>query len=166
MPELDASLSPKYIIQQSSRRNEWSDISQSHTKNTPSSDRYAENPYSATDDTWRSRLAPRTTSSLAKPFPRDAQLGDDTRTSRHDRGAARYREFDRSDQSDDDQLTQPRYVRNSSPPYEDSQDKRVFFVPIEGIDFDVISGDLHIYLGPDATVERGIHPKVGVALSK
>ncbi len=42
-----------------------------------------------------------------------------------------------------------------------AEDSRViFWCPAEGIDFDVIRGDLQSYLGPDATVERGSHLQV------
>jgi hypothetical protein len=44
-----------------------------------------------------------------------------------------------------------------------SQDDRILcFLPSESIDLDVIRADLHSYLGQDATVIRGKHPKVGV----
>jgi hypothetical protein len=45
-------------------------------------------------------------------------------------------------------------------------DERILaWVPSEGIEFDVISNDIQSYLGPDASVERKKHPKVGDLLS-
>jgi hypothetical protein len=45
---------------------------------------------------------------------------------------------------------------------ETTSDKVLSFLPEEGIDWDVIREDLHFYLGQDAYVERGDHPRVSV----
>ena len=45
---------------------------------------------------------------------------------------------------------------------ETTSDKIVSWIPEGGIDWDVIREDLHLYLGQDADISRGNHPKVSV----
>lgn len=49
--------------------------------------------------------------------------------------------------------------------YDDSDDDDIvtFFLPSEGIDFDVLASDLRCYLGNEARVEIGTHHRVSTA---
>jgi hypothetical protein len=99
-------------------------------------------------------------------FPRNNQLQDDTRKSAYDEDEARYRETETPDPPDYGQLTVRRETKNRLTSDDASEDNRIeCWIPCEGIDFHVISADLQIYLGPDASVVVGTHHRVGAALS-
>jgi len=72
---------------------------------------------------------------------------------RRDRSRDRHNRFDRRDSLD------------RSYQGDDGHDNPIhYWLPDEGIDYQVIRADLSCYLGPEATVVRELHPRVGTSL--
>jgi hypothetical protein len=84
----------------------------------------------------------------------------DRRDRSRDRRRDRHNRFDRRDSLD----RHPTYSPDRSYQGDDGHDNRIhYWLPDEGIDYQVIHADLGWYLGPEATVVRGLLPKVGTS---